>query len=698
MAPSVLEAQTARTEVVDLRFEGNENIPDSELRSVIRTRETECRTLLLAPFCAVTDWGFAHRRAWLDTLEVSADALRLRTYYQMKGYEDAAIDRNVQSNGVEARVEFTINEGPVTIIEELEILGLPESLNPTVASEVVGIRQGDPFDQVRLQTGKDSLEQVLQDLGYGRAIVLEETVRESQGPAQVVLDAFTGPRLRVGEIRISGAGDLGDDIVERLLPFESGSLFTRGGADEAQELLVELDAIRFASISPVSAQGEGAAGAAPDSTVDVLVQVTPANNRSALGGFGWSTDACLQAETVLTHRNLFGGARRLELTGRLKNILAQQIGGGFPCSDVGTTEAFRTLNYLVQAELSVPGLFGGANTLTSRLFLERETVPDVFIREGAGATFSLSRRLARQASATLTYAPELTGFDERSADIFFCVNFGFCAPADIETVTQSKRLAPVSMSLVLNRTDDPLQPRTGFYLAMEAEAAGRATGSQYEYVRGALQAAAFAELSRDLVFGVRARAGAVEALGEDDLIHPGKRFFAGGSQSVRGFGQNLLGPRVLVADEVTDCPGESFPSCVERLNRTAPGEFEQRPNGGNASLEMSLELRHRFSAQWGMVAFVDGGNVWDSLSELNEPVWTPGVGLRFIGPIGPVRVDLGYDPSSPVRLPVIASLSDGALVELDDMVVFNPFGFDQPSPALEFWRRLQVHVSIGEAF
>ena len=81
-------------------------------------------------------------------------------------------------------------------------------------------------------------------------------------------------------------------------------------------------------------------------------------------------------------------------------------------------------------------------------------------------------------------------------------------------------------------------------------------------------------------------------------VHPSKRFFAGGSQSVRGFGQNLLGPRVLVADQEEDCPTEVLQDCVERLSREKPGAFAERPRGGNAGLELSVELRQRLSGRF----------------------------------------------------------------------------------------------------
>ena len=701
-----------RAEVVALHFDGNEDISDGELRAVIRTRGTRCASLLLAPFCAVSNWGFVHRRAYLDTLEVAADELRLRTYYQLRGYFESEIGRVVRTDGLKARVWFTVTEGRPALVDSLIVNGLPESVRQETGATPVGMGPGDPFDRIRLQAGKDSLVQLLRERGYVEALILEDTRRTVGGGAIVRLDVRPGTRFRLGDIRVTGAGALGEGVIRDLVPLRPGQYYSQEAEEEGQRNLFALDAIRFASIRRERSPPEAVAAA--DSTVDLVVQITPAQTRTARGGVGWSTDACFQTEVRLAHRNLFGGARRFELTGRFKNIFARQLNGVFPCSGVGSDSNFWRLNFLLQAEILLPVLFSSRNSFRANFFFERETIPDVFIREGQGAEFGVTHRLGRRMTATLSYAPEFTGFDRRSADIFFCVNFGFCAPADIEVVTQARWLAPVTLGWVYNQTDDPLQPTSGFYLAAETEAADAVTGSSYGYLRGAVQGAAFAELEPGLVAGLRVRAGVAEPTRvrlaggprsdesspprSSDLIHPSKRFFAGGSQSVRGFGQNLLGPRVLVASQAEDCPLDPIPACVKRLAAEDPGAFDQRPNGGDASIELSIELRRRLSSRLGLVLFMDAGTVSEDISNMRPLVWTPGAGLRFVTPVGSVRLDVGYNPSAAVSLPVIVSADDGTLAELADPVLYDPFRFDDPSRWLEIWRRLQVHISIGEAF
>lgn len=692
-------------EVRSLRFIGNESFSDRDLRAVIQSRSTGCVSFLLNPVCLLTDWGFAHRRGYLDSLDVAGDELRLRSFYTLRGFFDAAVQSDISTIGQDARVEFTVTEGEPTPIDSFVIRGLPDVIDVNSAQEMIGVEVGERFDQLRLEARIDSLVQAMHELGFIEALVLQDARRQVGGSAQVELDVIPGRRFKVGDIHMEGHETIGEGVVRDLLRLRTGDFYSQSREEESQRNLFSLDAVRFASIAR---QRPSENGVMSDSIVDLLVQITPAGNRAARGGFGWSTDECLQTEARLTHRNLFGGARRLEITARLKNIFAQQLGGSFPCSGVGTNPDFRTLNFLLQAELLVPVFFSGRNSFRASLFGERETVPDVFIREGIGAALAVSRRLGSGMTATLAYQPAFTGFDEQSADIFFCVNFGFCTPEDIATVTQARWLAPLSLDWIFNKTNDPLRPSRGFYITTEIETAGSLTGSEYRYVRAGLQGAVFQQLEPGLVFGARARAGVVEPTSTplfptdptkgEDVIHPSKRFFAGGSQSVRGFGQNLLGPRVLVLNQIEDCSGQVLEVCAGNLAANDPSRFEQRPSGGNAFFEVNLEFRQTLDQRWGLVFFVDAGNVWDDLSKIRAPIWTPGAGIRFISPIGPIRLDLGYNPTGTMNLPVIISLENGTLVQLDQPVSFDPFEFDNPSSFRKILRRFQLHISIGEAF
>jgi len=213
------------------------------------------------------------------------------------------------------------------------------------------------------------------------------------------------------------------------------------------------------------------------------------------------------------------------------------------------------------------------------------------------------------------------------------------------------------------------------------------------------------------------------------VIHPNKRLYAGGANSVRGYAQNRLGPLVLQAEaedllrERTVSGVAAPPLCVpeEIQDRSCDaqgmgdGGFSPRPTGGTAMVEGGVEVRFPLGGQaWEGATFMDFGQVW---AEGTDPGWrdlelTPGFGVRYFSPIGPIRVDLAYRARGGERLQVVTTnvrpfapgqdeegdrLAGLDWVEADDLSLLGPrvlFGDYDP------WslRRFQLHLSIGQAF
>jgi outer membrane translocation and assembly module TamA len=153
----------------------------------------------------------------------------------------------------------------------------------------------------------------------------------------------------------------------------------------------------------------------------------------------------------------------------------------------------------------------------------------------------------------------------------------------------------------------------------------------------------------------RGQVGIVDALGHSTETGPdgeplanipfAKRFFLGGSTSLRGWGRFDV----------------------------APLSGSGQPIGGLSMIEMSTELRVPLRGPLSVVAFADAGNVWgDSwqlrLSDLRYDI---GPGVRYVTPIGPLRADFGYQLN-----PIPGLLVNG-------------------EPETRHWR---VHFSIGQAF
>ena len=691
----------ADPEVVGITFQGNEAFPAGDLERAILTSATRCRTFLFVfplPLCPLTDWGVAHIREYLDEGELPLDVLRLRLYYRQRGFRAATVDTTIVRQDEKVSIQFDIQEGEPTRIRTLAVLGGEELLDSAMVSADLSLALGDPLDLVALGDGERRLAERLRKDGYVHAQVLREYFIPTESlEADVGLRVEPGPRVRVGEVRIVGSGEVGDDVIQELVRFESGDWFSEDQIVESQRSLYSLQALRWANISSEQR-------ADTDTLIDLKVEVAPAPKRSLQAGAGLQTDECVQGQASLIYRNFLGDARILRFTGRVSNLFASQLQGQFPCTDVSSNEVYQELNYLLEVGFEQPVFSDGRNNLRASVFAERETVPDLYVRNAVGGQVAFSRRLQQRMQLTLGYQPTLTSFAEESADIYFCVNFGVCDPEDIQELSDANWLSPITALWTYDRTDNPFAATRGWYLAAELEQAGDLTFSDYQYTRGTIDGALFRQASKTIVLGAHLRTGGIlpytgnlltGTVTSDAVVHPQKRFFAGGPQSVRGFGLNLLGPTVLVLDEA-ECEGyATFEECAQDV---PPTQFNERPLGGNAVIDGSIEARFRAGNRWTVAAFVDFGQVWATIDDRVALVATPGAGVRFRSPVGPLRLDVGYNPSGAKLKPAVVVLDDGSIEELEQSVLYDPFTWDDPSALTELWRRLRIQFSIGEAF
>ena len=196
------------------------------------------------------------------------------------------------------------------------------------------------------------------------------------------------------------------------------------------------------------------------------------------------------------------------------------------------------------------------------------------------------------------------------------------------------RLSAVSAGLVWDRRDDLLDPTAGGLMSIDGEVAARSLGSEVGFAKVFGQAFGFRRLTRvnRVVIGGRVQVGIARGFtrevtvpGTDDRIEvvadlpAGRRFFAGGSTSVRGFQQDRLGvPGVLNEDGLS--------------------------NGGNGVVVLNGEVRTQLWTNIAVVGFVDGGNVFVRAGDMSmrDLRGSAGAGLRYRSPLGPLRLDVGF--------------------------------------------------------
>ena len=699
---SAQEAIPTGPEVRAVEFIGNTTFPPDSLAPAIVTTATQCRLGLfqfLPPLCPL---GFFLRRAELREVEVERDIARLSIWYQRRGFRDVQVsgETNIGADG-RADVRFTISEGQPVLADSIAYVGAEDFVG-TDLLEDLPISAGDRWSTLRLDATRDTLVRRLTNRGYPYADVLRQTVFPAAEPyhAHVTFEIEPGTRASYGDIRVVGIDHLSESTILRTLPFRSGDPYRVGQLVDAQTRLFGLELVTSASITPDLSSPS-------DSSVSLLVQVQEGDPYRVRAGAGWRRSECVTAESRWTSRNFLGGGRVLQVRGRLANILAPSLNDNWWCRQVGEDD-FTDLTWLGAVDFSQPWIFSTRNRFNASMFVERQSVPEVFIRKSFGLQLALIRAVGPQTPLTLSYRPELSSLD--AAEILLCTGFLICTRQDIGVLTSSQRLAPIGLNLTRDLSNSLLNPTSGYRLIIDLEHASRWTGSEFRYDRALVEGTWYSGLLGPAVLATRLRGGWVGSGGGEgptDIIPPQKRYYAGGANSVRGFAQSRLGPRVLYATtndllaKADATQADCTVSAVIDLTCDATGaRFDSRPTGGTRVLEGNAEVRVALGTDFEAVGFMDFGQVWsaDQQIALDALEFTPGIGLRYLSPVGPLRVDLGYNFQGDERLAVVTNRIEADAVApfyraTDDLAVLDNGVLFQGSES-----RFQLHISIGQAF
>ncbi len=730
LACCALTVQAAQVELTSIDFAGNASFPDDSLSQAIFNHETRCRSFLLYPFCLLGA-GFSIDDRNLNERELPGDILRLRSYYSRRGFKETQVDTvMIRPDEDHVSILFRIEEGRPVRVSTLEVIGL-EELEDLRADGDLPIQEGDLLNSIDLDAARDTLIQRLQNRGYPHADVLRTSRIPAGTPyeARVTFDVDAGRRALFGPITLAGNQRLSDGVVLRMLPFEEGQEYSLARRLEGQRNLYSIEMVLHASID----EAADATGSLPDTILPLRVTVTEGSTHRVRGGVGWSSSDCLNTEGRWASRNFLGGARRLQLRARLSNMASEQLHDG-PCWQSGVGD-FGGLNWLVSADFTQPWILDQRFALGGSLFHERQSLKDVYVRQAVGIDLSVSRTLGPYTSLVFAYRPQLAQLE--AAEVFFCTTFLVCTPEDVAALQDPNWLAPLAFNFARDRANSLLNPTRGYHLLFNAEHASSVTGSNFSYNRIVAGASRYFGTSQGHVLALRVQAGWVSAgtfsllSGGADIVHPQKRFYAGGANSVRGFAQNQLGPRVLTADVsrlLSDAPDGGGPLCLPTevidlscdANALPDADFgTPRPTGGRMLLEGGVEYRVPLGPRVEGAIFADFGRVWEEEAVgASRFEVAPGIGVRYVSPIGPVRIDVGYRfrGAEPLRVvtsqvrrfdPTQDELSDRITVNdatrtldfvlVDELAVLAPAVEFGPGDGFSFGR-LQLHLSIGQAF
>ena len=693
-AAAPLAAQQEQQRVVrGLSFEGNHAIDDYTLSTAIGTSNSSW----FARAFPIRLLGLGEKR-YFSELEFRRDVIRLLLLYRQSGYMNAVIDTLVRREGRDVYIKFRIYEGDPVRLAALEILGLDSILDVRRWKRELPLQVGDAFNRALFQAAADTVVSRLKNLGYPYADVLRNyDVDVAALRAVATLEALPGPRMRVGQVLITGADKVDTATVRRMLSVKPGGWFRQDQLYLTQRDLYGLG--MFRSVNVVLADTTPPPG---DSTVRVVVRVSEAPRHRVRVGAGYASLDCFRTQAGWTAYDFLGGARSLDITGQLSKLgVGEPINGGFKnnvCGFLQDDPTSDTLNYAATLTLRQPAFLSPSHTASLAIFAERRSEFKAYTRQDVGANLAVTFNARRNVPVTLAYGYSV---GRTTADpVVYCTRFLLCNESDQAFLANRRPFGAITISGLRNQTNSVLDPTAGGIVTASLTHSSRLVGSDtlYEFNRGQLEVSRYYPVGRRGAFAWRVLGGTIlparriSFAGQSvRFVPPDQRFYGGGPNSVRGYARNELGPRVYFRPIQVDSSGTD----------TTFGSLQASATGGNAIFVANVELRFPtplLPERMRVAVFADVGQVWERDDPTVRGVrFTPGVGVRFVTPLGPVRLDAAYTgyPAEPGAL-YLLNTANNSLTAVTDSAGRQV----RVHPLLPrgFWRRVVVQFAVGQAF
>ncbi|PVY22210.1 autotransporter secretion outer membrane protein TamA [Paraburkholderia silvatlantica] len=499
---------------------------------------------------------------------VTATPQQVRDLASTAGYFTPVVRTDVRTIDGRRHVRVSVDPGPRTTISSVKLVFRGPVLTEDPAQEntarfAFSLHEGDAFTQSGWDDAKNASLKALQARRYlGAKIAFSEArVDPLRHDAQLSVTFDSGPTFTLGKLDVSGPRRYPAYIIDNVNPLSPGEIYDLKRVAELQRQVQNTP--YYASVAiDVDANTQKPL----ETPVHVKVSEFPYNNFR--GGVGYSTDTGAHVQGSYTYLNTFGAAWPFQVQGRLDQI--QKFG---------------------QVQLSMPP---GPRAWTNSL-VASYTTTDVSDTNIYSARVGVQRT---RTSQNIDYAYALMFYDDRLTQ-------------NVGPSSRAYALVP-TWGWTRRNVDDPLFPRSGNIIRMEAGLALKNVGAEQSFLRAYMRGQQYLPIGRSDIMVFRAELGGVFTSGPSSGIPASLLFRAGGSNSVRGYSFQSIG---------NDQSGSILPT--------------------KYLVTGSAEYQHWFSHDWGGAAFFDVGTATDTWGEKEfDP--GAGIGARWRSPVGPVNLDLAY--------------------------------------------------------
>ena len=623
-----------RYRLAGVEFEGNATISDKQLRGVVSSAPPgafvrSIRTLFRQPNGVTRE-------------QVGDDREALESYYRLQGFSEAAAatpDVKLNDAAGTMTVAFTVTEGPQTIVKTVTTEGIEEI--HTRKMPELKLEAGQPLNLQFVQEDRVALQTYFANTGHTEVQVAPRVaVSEDKTSATVTYVVAEGPHIDIGEVVVRGNTYTDRDVVLRRSELDPGDPFSYQSLLEAQQDLYRLGIFDRVEIDPQRA-------GTTSSDRDVVIHVEEGKNLTLAGSIGLrlargQTDFNGDTETptgeeppdeisssgggtelherfsiAAAHRNLFGTGRYLGL----ELVFGRE-----------EQEAFLTYREPFVSRWDVP--------LQLQIFQSDDStrIGTTILQRGLSIEASKVSRRRTRWSVRYEYRISTCEGDE------LCERLRENKPIEtLDPELQTIQISSITPTFFWDTRNDIIDPHRGFFGSGAIEYAFPMLSANAHFLKEYIQGAWYIPLSKQTVVALAGRVGLIQnfarklpeigQLEGDELPIPlSERFTAGGENTHRAFPLELLGNLCVDPEEPVDCEPTLF---RETENSRV------LPLGGSGLFLLNAEYRFPIFTSVGGAIFADVGNVFAKTIRFDNLRWGAGFGLRYLSPVGPIRVDLG---------------------------------------------------------
>jgi outer membrane protein insertion porin family len=546
--------------VESLPIVGQEGVPETDIRAQLLTRT---RGFL----------GFFSKGLFVEK-QLAKDLEAIQFLYRRHGFLKAQVTRDLRFRDDRSHVAIQVKivEGQRTVVEAISIDGAQAVAANELRSHLT-LQTGAPFDAERLQEDVERLAAVYERRGYRQArITVERRFSEDARFVQLAYHIDESHRTVVGDIIVQGNFRTQAEVITRELTFSPGDPLSLTKLLESRRRLSQLTLFSRIAMDPRFEE--------PPGTEDVVVQVVERKPMALNVGAGYGSEDKLRGFVEFTHNNIHGMHRQFRARAQA---------------------SFREQKYLVN--IREPRLFGTLLS-TSAGLSQAEERHDSFDVRRTSAQWGFDIPFWSYYRAFLTYSFDI----ERLFDVD--------GDAIVSEVDHGRLNIASFLGMVQRDTrDNIVDAHRGSLQRLSFEVADLLLGSEVNFFKLIGTTQWFFPLIGESVGAISLQGGLAEAFGSTGEVPISRRFFLGGSTTLRGYDFERVGPRGL----------------------------NGAPTGGDVFVLANVEWRVPVYKGLGVVFFGDIGTVYRAIDDLSPGGMksTVGLGLRYNTPIGPIRLDYG---------------------------------------------------------